>query len=64
MKIASGHKPGSDFLFENSTLSPPYPVLYTLYSPLSTLHSPLSTLHSHLSPLHSPLNNHPPKLPD
>ena len=57
MKIASGHKPGSDFLFENSTLSPPYSVLYTLYSPLSTLHSVLCTLYS-------PLNNHPPKLPD
>ena len=57
MKIASGHKPGSDFLFENSTLSPPYSVLYTLYSVLYTLHSPLS-------PLYSPLNNHPPKLPD
>ena len=57
MKIASGHKPGSDFLFENSTLSPPYPVLYTLYSILFPLHSPLSTLYS-------PLNNHPPKLPD
>lgn len=49
MKIASGHKPGSDFLFENSTLSPPYSVLYTLYSSLSTLPlpspSPLCTLH-------------------
>ena len=59
MKIASGHKPGSDFLFENSTLSPPYSVLYTLYSSLSTLPLP-----SPLSPLYSPQNNHPPKLPD
>ncbi len=55
MKIASGHKPGSDFLFENSTLSPPYPVLYTLYSPLFPLPSPLSPLTSPLFPLPSPL---------
>ena len=49
MKIASGHKPGSDFLFENSTLSPPYSVLYTLYSILCTLTSHLSPLPSVLS---------------
>ena len=56
MKIASGHKPGSDFLFENSTLSPPYPVLYTLYSPLFPLPSPLSPLPSSLFPLPSVLS--------
>ncbi len=56
MKIASGHKPGSDFLFENSTLSPPYSVLYTLHSSLFPLPSSLSTLHSSLSPLPSVLS--------
>ena len=52
MKIASGHKPGSDFLFENSTLSPPYSVLSTLPSPLFPLTSPLSPLTSPLCTLH------------